>query len=213
MGHTPVMQVLLDGQALAVSKPTLAAALRSAVDAAQQRGRIIIEVKGDGQRIADDLLAAPSDEVCAIRTLAFISEDPRQLVARSFDDAGSVLANTKEAQQRVSERIQSGEVSEALDQLSECFTAWQAVHDVVSQGCGVLGWQVDSITLGDGSTLGMAVGALRGHLRSLKDALGSEDWSAVSDLVGYDLDAQADLRRVLLAELSQRALDSGPGTA
>lgn len=210
MGHTQSMEVLLDGKRLDVPRPTLAAALKVAVETANRDGRIIVEVKCDGARLSDDVLAAPSDEVLGTRTLAFTSEDPRLLVARSMQDAEDLLGTTRVKQQSIAERVQAGDLGPALADLSECFKAWQVLHDVVSQGCAVLGWDIEKVALEDGMTLSAAVADLRGHLRNLRDALEAEDWSAVSDVVGYDLDAQATRWQATLRVLADQAA-GGPG--
>lgn len=210
MGHTQSMEVLLDGKRLDVQRPTLAAALKVAVETANRDGRIIVEVKCDGARLSDDVLASPSDEVLGTRTLAFTSEDPRLLVARSMQDAEDLLGTTREKQQSIAERVQAGDLGPALADLSECFKAWQVLHDVVSQGCAVLGWDIEKVALADGTTLSAAVADLRVHLRNLRDALEAEDWSAVSDVVGYDLDAQATRWQATLRVLADQAA-GGPG--
>lgn len=210
MGHTHGMEVLLDGKPLDVPRPTLAAALKVAVETAQRDGRIIVEVKGDGARLSDEVLAAPSDEVGGTRRLTFTSEDPRMLVARSMQDAEDLLGSTREKQQSIAERVQAGDLGPALADLADCFKAWQVLHDVVSQGCAVLGWDLEKVTLVDGTSLSAAVSDLRGHLRSLRDGLEAEDWSAVSDIVGYDLDAQATRWQAALRALADQAA-GGPG--
>ncbi|MCE7973679.1 MAG: hypothetical protein DYG92_05030 [Leptolyngbya sp. PLA1] len=210
MGHTHSMEVLLDGKRLDVPRPTLAAALKVAVEEAQRAGRIIVEVRGDGARLTDDMLAAPSDDVLGTRTLAFTSEDPRLLVARSMQDAEDLLGGTREKQQSIAERVQAGDLGPALSDLSECFKAWQVLHDVVSQGCAVLGWDIEKVAIAEGASLGAAVADLRGHLRNLRDALEAEDWSAVSDIVGYDLETQATRWQATLRVLADRAA-GGPG--
>jgi hypothetical protein len=84
MAHIHTMQVLLDGESLRIDRPTLAAAMKSASDAARVRGRIIIEMKADGQRIPDELLARASEELTTVKVLSFASAEPRGLVSQSL---------------------------------------------------------------------------------------------------------------------------------
>jgi hypothetical protein len=187
MRHIQGVQVLLDGQTLAIAKPTLAAALRAAVDAAHGRGRIIVEIKRDGLPVPPEDLESPTADLGNAR-LDFTSEDPRDLVRRSLEDAAAIMA---------------------LTVLSQCFAAWQGVHDVLSRGTTVLATAPGGTKLGEGQ-VEPATAELRQHLRSLKDALENEDWSAVADLLAYDLDAAAERWHTLLSALARSLAQRSP---
>jgi hypothetical protein len=208
MRHIQGVQVLLDGQTLAIAKPTLAAALRAAVDAAHGRGRIIVEIKRDGLPVPPEDLESPTADLGNAR-LDFTSEDPRDLVRRSLEDAAAIMPGTREMQQAAAEAIQRGDTGEALTVLSQCFAAWQGVHDVLSRGTTVLATAPGGTKLGEGQ-VEPATAELRQHLRSLKDALENEDWSAVADLLAYDLDAAAERWHTLLSALARSLAQRSP---
>lgn len=194
MTHIHDVEVLLDGRTLKIARPTLAEALRAGVAAAQASQRIVVEVKGDGERIPDDLLADPSDELTSIRVIQLISADPRELVAGSLRDAAGALEQLRETQQAAADAIQSGDMTSAYDQLGSVFSSWQAVREVVERAGAVLNVDVMNIPLSDEvppHTLAGATADLRVHLRAIKDAMGQEDVSAMGDILAYDLDAAA----------------------
>ncbi len=217
MGHTSnSVEVFLDGRTLAVPKPTLAEALRLAASEAQSRGRVIIEVKADGERIPDSMLVEPSAELTGVRVLSFTSANPRELVAQTLRDAVAALDETSQDHLTASDYLQTGRTQEAIEVMGRVITSWQAVGGVVEQSAALLGLRLGELTLegvepDQGFTA--ATSELRTHLRAMKDAMEQEDWSALSDVLAYDLEAQAGRWRVLvgaLADLVERG-NAGAG--
>lgn len=201
MNHIQSVEVLLDGRAIPIGRPTLAEALRSGVAAAQAQSRIIVEVKGDGRRIPDDLLAQPSDELTTIRVIELVSADPRALVTASLREAAAALDELRDQQQAAASAMHAGEAP--FDQLGTIFASWQAVRGVVDQAGAVLAIDVMNKPLtieGESDTISSAVADLSTHLRAMKDAMAAQDISAMADVLAYDLDAAATRwSRALLA--------------
>ncbi|MFA6045374.1 MAG: hypothetical protein WC718_10355 [Phycisphaerales bacterium] len=194
MNHIHSVEVLLDGRALTIGRPTLAEALRVGVSAAHGLNRIVIEVKGDGKRIPDDLLAQPSDELTTIKRIELVSANPRELVGRSLREASSALDELRDTQQTAAQAMQAGDGPAAYDQLGTIFSSWQAVREVVVRAGAVLGTDVMNLPLtvdGEPDTVAAATADLSVHLRAIKDAMASEDVSAMGDILAYDLDAAA----------------------
>jgi hypothetical protein len=210
------MQVLLDGHPLAVSPPSLAEALAAAVADAEKRGRIIVEVKADGQTLSDEKLGNPSREPSTIQELRLLSAEPRAMVRHTLLDAVTALENAREHQSKSADQIQSGQPDEALQTLQVAVLTWQAVRDIVSRSAAVLELDLDTLDLPgveEGVNFKTATKDLLGHLTQMRAALDSQDWSALSDIVGYDLDAQVGVWKGLLVALSQHVSTLPPGPA
>jgi hypothetical protein len=207
MAHTTGVRVTLDGTTLTVSKPTIAAALRHAADAARAAGRVIIEVKADGERLPDEVLAAPTEEATGIGELAFVTADPALLVSQTLYDAAEALDQARAEQQGVADLIQSGRTAEIGEPLARVLGTWQAIGEVVERGATLLTLDLSTMRL-DGidedESFGASTTALREHLRALRDSVRDEDWSGVSDILAYDLDAQAERWARLLRALAGR---------
>lgn len=203
------MEVLLDGRPIQVSRPTLAAALRAGVAAAQSQGRMIVEVRADGEQIPDDMLTTPSDEIADAGTISLISVHPGELVGRTLRDAATALEETIAQQHRASELIQSGAPERAVELLSACFASWKTVNDVAERSAALLSLDLPGWRTPEGEPFGEAIRGLREGLRALRDGLESQDWSGVSDTLSYDLDAQGRLwqrhLRALAAAVSKGA--------
>jgi hypothetical protein len=207
------MQVLLDGNPIDVPQPSLADALAVATADAARRGRLIVEVKADGVVVPDDKLGNPSNEPSTIRELRLLSAEPRALVRHTILEAVGALETAQAEQAKAAELIQSGNPEEALNTLQVAMLTWQAVRDVVARSAAVLGLDLDTIDLPgveEGLNFKTATKDLLGHLSQMRTALDQQDWSALSDIVGYDLDAQAGVWKGLLVALSQHVSNLPP---
>jgi hypothetical protein len=205
MRHIQGMEVTLDGATIQYEGSTLASVMKSAVAAAANVGRIVVDIRADGERLPNEVLEHPDRPLSGVRVLAFTSADPQALVAQTCQEAANTLREIVEVQQEVAGRIQGGQIEEAMDPLRKVLETWGVVNQVVSEGTALLGISVDELRVrgfdGD-ATVQEALTELRDVLRSLRDAMESEDWSAIADAVGYDLDAQAKRWERLLEALA-----------
>lgn len=183
------MQVLLDNQPIPIDRPTLAAAMRSAQEAARARGRIIVEAFADGTQISDELLSSPSDDPVNIQHLNMRSAEPRSLVSFTLADAADALTHVADDHDRVGRDIQAGKTQAALGKLGESIATWQAVCDILNKGAALLHLDLDSLTLPDGdpTPLSGRFAAMLEKLGSIRTALESQDFSALSDILLYDM--------------------------
>ncbi|MBL9002027.1 MAG: hypothetical protein JNK25_12915 [Phycisphaerae bacterium] len=209
------MRLLLDGQQVNIPRPTLAAAIAAAADAARSQGRLVTNIVADGVRLTDEQVAAATDTPSTIRELACTSLDPRELVASSLRDAVGALETAARDQQSAAQQIQAGRTQDALETLGPILATWQVVQQVLDQGGTALNMDFRTVPvpgIEESRPVERCTQAVMNSLLEMKKALADEDWSAVSDIVGYDLDAHArDWRNILagLAELVETRTGSG----
>lgn len=199
------MQVTLDGQPMVIARPTLAAALAEGVNQARNRGRVIIEVKGDGAMLSDDALSTPSDTEGQFSLVQLISADPRTLVKVTLGDGAEALRALLDEQHRVAELIHADKGQEAIAGLQAIFQTWQTVKDLVERGGSLLETDLGGVQLNglpEGETFSHASTRLLTHLRRVKTALGSQDWAALADVLEYDLCDEAQAWEKLLDALA-----------
>lgn len=198
------MEVILDNKPLR-PQPTLAAALRSGVDEAARAGRVVVEALLDGAAIADDVLERPPEEAIGSE-LRLTSVEPRALVRVTLMDASDALERAAEEQRHCGELIQSGRVEEAMAPLSSALQTWQTVRDAVEKCAGLLPGPLNDLEFPGGARgsdrLIALISSLTRHLEEVKRALGTEDWSALADVVAYDLTDEAQRWRSLLDAIS-----------
>lgn len=198
------MRILLDGEPLADCS-TLRQALRAASDAASPRGRLVVDVVADGRRVPDDELAAAQDHPEPFAELRLHSADPASLVHAALRDASETLRVLETRQRSAREHTDAARLDQALESLNSVVSSWALVKDVFERCVAVLALDPGELRPEPGSSRSAAdlVRELGAHAMSLRDAVGNEDWSAVSDLLGYQLDEQCRAWQALF-----RALES-----
>lgn len=199
------MRLYLDGDAIAAETPGLAAALREGIALAERKGRIVVEATLDGRALTDEQLENPTDDPGAGEEVRLLSAEPKSLVRITLLDAADALEDAKTRQSQCAEKLHSGDIEGAMQTLAEAISVWQAVRDVVSRSADLLRLPLDGIkTLVDQQErpVGDHIASLTANLEELKRSVNAEDWSALADLLAYDLDEQADRWRELMHSLA-----------
>jgi hypothetical protein len=203
-GYTRTMRVFLDGQPLQLERATMASALHAASDAAQARGRVVVEVKVDGAIVSDTILSDPPDEALGSE-MKIISVEPRLLVRETLLDAVEALDRAGQEQTDAAGEIQSGRVENAMPLLQSAILKWQAVRDAVEKSASLLDIPLESRIAGPGGgerNLGQVVEGLAASLTQVRRALESEDWSGLADLLAYDMCEQIQSWQEMLRSLA-----------
>lgn len=209
------MRVLFDDLDLPIDRPTLACAMAAATAAADAKGRIIIEAVADGTPLTDDQLTTPSEEIATLSLLHFRTAEPRTLVHVTLHDAADALEQTRLEHLSTAKLIQAGTPDKAMTHLTESIATWQAVCEVVHKSATLLQIDLDRVELkpleGGAETPGLTDPAARFSARfavlterlgALKQSLAIRDWSALSDVLAYDLAPQAQQWANMLRELA-----------
>lgn len=193
------MRVTLDDTTLLETAGTLGEALAAARDAAERRGRIIVEVLCDGEPASPDELSSADalSRPARASEVSLISADPRELVATTFDDAASALQDLRETQRELAEKIHKGSITEATAVLGEVLEVWSAARQALEQGS-----EMASIDLTNDDTVADLAAGLTERLREVMRAVEQRDWSTLADELEYDLAEQAERWAGKFMELS-----------
>jgi len=176
------MKAYLDDKPIDVERPTLAGAVETATQHAARDGRVIVEVKIDGEVVSSDLLASPPETDLGQSEIALASADPRLLVRETLYDAAGALEQTRQGQIDCADQIQAGDMSDAFEALPKLLQEWQMVQEVLVGSARLLGTPVETLLPEDD-----AVEALSNQLQQVRGAIERQDWSALSDTLAYDL--------------------------
>lgn len=197
------MKATLDGTNILVEPPTLAAAIAAGAKAAESQGRIIVEVKADGVSLPSEALANPSTAPGECADVVMVSADPRALVRVSLLDGVEALASLKPLHGAVADALASGNLQLAMDQLREVLNTWQALQNLLEHSRALLGVDLATVSVPAGEPgFDARAAEFVTYTRAIRDAVTNQDWSALSDTVGYDLDAAADSWSILLQSLA-----------
>lgn len=205
------MKVTMDGQTLADDASGVAAAIEMARQKADELGRLVIEIHADGNP-APGLLDTMPEDAAGVAELGVTTADKGVFLCETLLQARDALERTRADQKRTAELIDSGDVSGAIGSLRGLVEGWQLVRSVVDQAATLVGTQLNTLDAG-GTPGDEAVRALAADLVALRDAVSSEDWSALSDVLACDLDTRAGQWLALLTALSDRVATDAAGEA
>ncbi len=208
------MIVYLDDVRLEPETPTLADAIELARRAALEHGRVIIEIKGDGAAVAADLLDNPEAHDASFNELRLVSTPPGPMAREILLEARDTLDSARLDQSTAAELIQTGSLADALDPLQSALEAWSLVREVVDKIQALTGIDPAGVVVearGERSTGASCVVALTKALADLRAALRASDWSALADLLAYDLDEQADRWQAMLAAMAEPPAEATSG--
>lgn len=201
------MRVLIDHEPLTEAPRSISDALVAARLSAERRGRVVIEAILDGQPLPDAVLSDPPSTPATGTELRFITADPAELVAGTLGGVGETLTDLKIDQAAVAELLTLGRMGEAMDRLGQSLRTWEAVQQAVVDGTTLMGLSIQSVRVKTGSgerSVAEQVQALAGCLTEVKRAFKAEDWSALADVLGYDLQEQAEEWKLGLASLARQ---------
>lgn len=202
------MNVYVDEQPVSGDAPTFAAALRAAAEAAERRGRIVVETTLDGRPVPDEMLRNPPQE--AVGTdLRCVTAEPWSLVRVTLMEASDALDTARTLQSSSAELVQTGQVAEALRPLSEAVATWQVVRDAVEQSAAFMGMSLKaggaSESDPDDAMAAELIASLTKNLNELRRSLAGEDWSSLADVLAYDMGDEIDRWKGLLGRMADRA--------
>jgi hypothetical protein len=211
--YAHLMRVVVDNESLAASSDSIAEALSAARLHAERRGRVVIEAILDGEGLSDAQLSDPSTTPSRAAEMRFATAEPAELVGSTLSDVAETLNDVKNEQSAAAELLTLGKMSEAMDRLHNALRTWESVRQAVTDGTTLLGLSVETLRVRTSSgELAMAdqVKQLSQVLNEVKRAFGAEDWSGLADVLGYDLQDQADQWREALRALATLAQSARP---
>lgn len=204
--------MVIDNEPLTGSPRSIAEALGAARLNAERRGRVVIEALLDGVPLRDAEISDPSTSPRTGGEMRFATADPRELVSATLLGVADSLEDVKEAQRAAAELLTVGKMSEAMDHLHHSLRAWEGVRQAVIDGTTLMGMSVETLrvaTPGGERAMAEQVKSLAGCLGEVKRAFGAEDWSGLADMLGYDLQEQAESWRITLAGLAEQVRAAG----
>lgn len=201
------MRVYLDNRDLGVTARTLGEALKAGVTEAEAAARVIIEMKADGVPVGDEELER-AGEPSQIGELHLVSADARTLVRVTLHDAADALNEARARQNAAAELVQAGDTQKALDELQQALQLWQLVRGTLDKSAQLLALKPDQTEVPgpDGKTIRLAdeADALTRSLGVVKSALEQQDWSALSDVLAYDMEQRVGTWQRMLRALGDQ---------
>lgn len=179
------MRILLDDRETNLRADTVGHALREAATLVERSGRMIVEVEVDGIAWGEEDLASSEYALRNAAEIRLATAHPAELLRDTFAHATEAVLNADEIQRAAAKLMQSNRESEGMQRLLEALAIWGSVQTAVSRGfeLGVLSREQAKAR---GIDLDGAIATLDRQLRTLRDAMQSQDTTAVSDCLMYE---------------------------
>jgi len=158
--------------------------LAAARDQLAPAGRVVVEVRVDGQSVTgpalDDEEPTPPDS-----DIRVYSAKPGDLVVGVLEDVRTQLAEAQTTQQKAAELLQQDDPAEAMGLVKQSIDAWLQAQQAVGQSALLLKMDLGAIKIEEQTVL-ERMNELVGSLTELKDAIVASDFVAVADAMAYE---------------------------
>ncbi len=205
------MRIFLDEMELTgVSEcRTLEEAFAAAREALSPTGRVVTGVLLDDEPLPEADFADASELDLSDAVIAFSTENRSELVSSTFTDLSDLLAQVRSLQQEIAASLDRGDHADAFAALSETLHLWTMISRTYIGAHEMMEQPVEQFA----ATHPVAARAIAGIaecLKSVKQSLASQDFAALSDCLGHEMDALAQDWQAAVAE-SAAALAAEPG--
>jgi len=158
--------------------------LAAATDQLAPEGRVVVEVRIDGEAITGPALdedkptAADSD-------IRVYSARPNDLVVGVLEDVRGQLAKSQEMQQQAAELLQQDDPAKAMTLIQDSINGWLQAQQAVGQSAQLLQLDLAAIKVDDQPVLDR-MNELIAQLTELKDAVVANDFVTLADALQYE---------------------------
>jgi hypothetical protein len=197
------MRVLLDENPCDIQANSVGEAIAAAADAAEQAGRLVVEVRVDGTMFSEADFQAEARLAETAEEVQMLTTTIEELLRDTFLQAAEALAEADTVQRTAAETLQQGKTAEGMGSLKHALETWGGIKDAVVQGLSLAEISVDEVEV-DGVKLADAIVTLQNQLEKLKDSVVKEDISATCDCLLYELPEATRDWRIILAGLANR---------
>jgi len=203
----PFMQVLVDSRPLEAEGSTLGELIDAAHESLRDSGRLVGEVRIDGELIEAGALDAQMNQSVVGETVELATAEPRALAQETLGQVAAVLGEARDLQEQAAGLLRSDQPSDALEQVREAVGVWQQAQASVMHSAQLPGLELAGMTL-EGEPAPRVIEQLADQLRELREQLHAGDWLGLADTLEYDLTESAERWTRLIAEL-QRQIGAG----
>lgn len=197
------MRIILDDHELSAVDGGAADAIEAARQACEAQGRVITDVFLDDRHLDREGLEAATTQNPQGEVLRCQSADPFNLVEETFEYVEDALSEVDKLHQSISQRFQSGEMGEGLEELKQALALWNSVREGVEQGCLLVHLDVEQVRT-ESQQVDQALTSLAERLDAIRRAVSNQDWSSLADTLGYEMEPVVSDWRTFVQVLGDR---------
>ena len=199
------MDVFIDNDPFTTTHDRLGPIIDQASRHVAPTGRIIVEVRLDGDALTDDQLGAADANPLTADEVQFITADPYELARQTLLEVQDQLTNARDAQQRAAAKLQADNASDAMDDIRQAMAIWQVAQDSLLKSAQLLGIPLDDLE-SDGRSASQIITLLAGRLAQMGEQLAARDWLGLADTLGYELDETVGQWSAMIDTVAQHIL-------
>ncbi|RJP35221.1 MAG: hypothetical protein C4547_09705 [Phycisphaerales bacterium] len=186
-------------------RETLESAVRRLQRESCPRDHVVVGVRCDGLHLTGDELSRAMDRpVGDFHSLEVATSTPSALVRGAAGEASQMLREVDEQRRRCAGLLSQGKTAEGIAALTACLGVWQQVHDAATKSIHMLDIDPASVRVG-GQPLEKSLALPMDRLQTVRDALQSQDFVLLADVLEYEFDEVVAQWQALLAQIQQLA--------
>ncbi|MFN3166790.1 MAG: hypothetical protein ACE37H_06970 [Phycisphaeraceae bacterium] len=178
------MPIHIDDQPTQLPATSMRELLAAARDELAPTGRVVVEVRIDGETITGPALE-DDKPTAADSDIRVYTAEPSELVVGVLEDVRGQLAASQQMQQQAAELLQQDEPARAMDLVKQSIDGWLQAQQAVGQSAQLLQLDLDAIQVDDQSVLAR-MNELIASLIELKDAVVANDYVTLADALQYE---------------------------
>ncbi|MDH3583494.1 MAG: hypothetical protein OER86_04695, partial [Phycisphaerae bacterium] len=179
--------VYIDDTPFPTDATDLAGIIRSARPKVDPTGRLIVEVRLDGDVVEADDLDEVQNRPLDAEEVQLVTAEPYALARTALLEVQDTLPAAREAQQEAAELLTADDTETALQHVQVALGVWQQAQMSVQNATGLLEMPLDDITVDD-QAVSRIIEQLAEQLRQLREQLLASDWLGLADTLGYELE-------------------------
>jgi len=194
------MPVYLDDEPMPHQGSDLASVLDAAHKKLAATGRVVVELKIDGQAVLSQELDETGGLLPPDAEVRLYSADPRLLASSVLGDLRLELDRAREAQANAARLFQHDQPADAMRAVGEAIMVWQTAQQGLMQSSQLVGINLDQHRFEDRAVTEFLNDVI-GKIRQLRDLIESGDTVGLSDTLGYEWPELTDRLDRLIAEV------------
>jgi len=194
------MAVYLDDQAAQFDGETLGAVLGAAQADLDARGRIVVEVRVDGESLTGSQLDERWEQAVADHEVKLYTADPASVAIEPLEQVRDRLGEAQTLQADAADLLQQDRGAEAFAKVAEAMSVWQQAQQAVSKSAQLLRLDLDNLTV-EGRSVPELTDQTLAQLQELKGLLEGGDPVGLADALAYEWPEVTRRWEVLIGEI------------
>ena len=178
------MPIHIDDQPSTLTAGSMRELLATVSESLASTGRVVIEVKVDGESITGPALD-DDQPTAASSDIRVYSAKPGDLVVGILDEVRTQLAASQQMQQEAADLLQQDDPAKAMDLVKQSIDGWLQAQQAVGQSAQLLQLDLQAITVDDQPVMDR-MNELITSLTELKDIVVANDFVALADALQYE---------------------------